>query len=142
MKQQLGELMDSKAFQDYAALLVLGTQLYAWAHHYILKELPGDIKLKLAVIGTVNNSMMDAKGNPHPFDEVGMYKNLEDRLSYIKNATKRHVRELEAIQNKATPDQKPDEKGIDDPAPVHQEQPDGVGQPDTATSEPAKLPAE
>ena len=96
MKTEVEGIMESPAFQDYAMALVLGTQLYAWAHHYIMRDIPGSEQAKRAVIATVNHSMMDERGNPRPFDECHMSKILGEQLESIQKATKRHVHELEA----------------------------------------------
>lgn len=103
LKKEVTEIMDSPAFQEYATAMVLGTQLYAWAHHYIIRELPGTTPAKLAVIGTVNRSMMDAKGNPHPFDEVAMCKNIENQLKFISDKTAAHAEAVAKLQAEKEP---------------------------------------
>lgn len=95
-KTDAEKLLKHVDFKTYASAMVLGNQLYAWGHYYVLSRLPGSQAAKHACIDIIKQSLENGKGQPRAFDERQMAKLMGELTSKVKNLTKQHGHERDS----------------------------------------------
>jgi len=113
LQLEVAAMLKDPLVQQYAGTLIVGSQLYSWAHQYLMTMKGYSSAAATAVIGTLQQSMMLPDGTPRPFDEVAMADNLKKEVvKFVAKMSKKHQednrRKMKEIQRTADEITKPE----------------------------------
>ena len=88
LEDEILKLVQSKDVKDLCAAMILGSQLYSWAHHHLSKIEASDDAL-MSIINSVQQSQMLEDGSPRPFMAEDMLTHLDETVPSIRARVKK-----------------------------------------------------
>ena len=88
LEQEIIKLVGTQSVKDLCAVMILGSQLYSWANHYMTKLDASDDAV-MSIVQSVQQSQMTEDGGPQPFMAEDLLKHMNATIPFIRKKIKK-----------------------------------------------------